>query len=272
MFLRLSVLLGLAALCIYLFVSAPPPLSEGEEVGASVPIEEALALLARENDIARQVWTREIVGAGKKVGLSFAEDWEKDGVDAGPLPALFLKETSRQLNRKPEQLALFLSSDSPIEAGNLFLGEQKDHFERLRATGEPQFFVDAEFGLQTAMFPDLASVDACVNCHNGHEDSPRTDWELGDVMGATTWTYPAATVSLEKLLELTALYRECTRLAYERYLAKCASFEDPPPVGEQWPRDGLRALPSADEFMDEVGLLASTETLHSLVDLSSQAR
>ena len=70
-------------------------------VEASVPIEEALAVLARENDVARSAAsTREIVGAGKDVGLSFAEDWEDDGVDAGPLPALFLEDASRQLNRQ----------------------------------------------------------------------------------------------------------------------------------------------------------------------------
>ena len=272
MFVRASVLLGLAALCIYLFVTAPPPLEEEGAVEASVPIEEAFAVLARENDVARTLWTREIVGAGKKVGLSFAEDWEDDGVDAGPLPALFLKETSRQLNRKPAPLALYLGSDAPIVEGNRFEGQQAEEFAELRATGDPQFFLDPELGMQTAMFPDVAGADACVTCHNAHVDSPRDDWARGDVMGATTWTYPEATVSLDRLVELMDVYRECTRLAYERYLAKAATFEEPPPVGDRWPREGERVLPSADVFMEEIERSVSRDTVASLIGLVRSRR
>ena len=273
MFVRACLLLGLAALCIYLFVTAPPPLGEeGASVEASVSIEEAFAVLARENDAARTLWTREIVGAGKKVGLSFSEDWEDDGVDAGPLPALFLKETSRQLARKPAPLSLFLGSDAPIVEGNRFAGQQAEAFARLRATGDPQFFMDPAFDVQTAMFPDVAAADACVTCHNAHMDSPRDDWERGDVTGATTWTYPDATVSLDRLIELMAVYRECTRLAYERYLEKAATFSDPPPVGDAWPRDGERVLPSADVFMAEVERSVSRDTVASLIGLVGPTR
>lgn len=30
---------------------------------------------------------------------------------------------------------------------------------------------------------DLLNAQACVDCHNAHPDSPRTDWQLGDVRG-----------------------------------------------------------------------------------------
>jgi hypothetical protein len=36
----------------------------------------------------------------------------------------------------------------------------------------------------TAIYPDPAVSEACVSCHNGHKDSPRDDFKLGDVMGA----------------------------------------------------------------------------------------
>lgn len=272
MFARAAVLLSLSALCIYLFVTAPPPLEEAQGSGATVPIEAAFAVLAHENDVARTLWTREIVGAGKAVGLSFSEDWEDEGVDAGPLPALFLKETSRQLERRPAPLALYLGSDAPIVEGNRFAGQQAEAFAQLRATGSAQFFFDPEFALQTAMFPDVASADACVTCHNAHVDSSRDDWARGDVMGATTWTYPDESVSLDRLVELMAEYRECTRLAYERFLAKVATFEDPPSVGDRWPREGERTLPSADVFMEEVERAASFESVESLIRLVGPAR
>ena len=51
------------------------------------------------------------------------------------------------------------------------------------------------------MFPDLASVKPCVTCHNQHPDTPKADWVLGDVMGATTWSYPKANVTMDEFTE-----------------------------------------------------------------------
>ena len=34
-----------------------------------------------------------------------------------------------------------------------------------------------------AIYADVASVEACVTCHNNHPESPRRDFQLGDVMG-----------------------------------------------------------------------------------------
>ncbi len=36
----------------------------------------------------------------------------------------------------------------------------------------------------TAFYPDKAIIDACVDCHNHHDDSPRKDFVVGDVMGS----------------------------------------------------------------------------------------
>ncbi len=270
MFLRALILLGLSAVCIYLFVTAPPALPDegGVGPGTTIPMKQAFAVLAAENDEARRLWTQEIVGAGKKVGLSFDENWEMKEVEAGPLPALFLKETALQMGRMSTDLTFFLGSDAPIKESNRFEGQQALEFAEIRATGEPQFFEDAEHQDQVAMFPDVASAAACVSCHNEHVDSPRDDWTLHEVMGATTWTYPAKAVSLEGLLQLTEIYRASTRGAYERSRKKAASFEDPPVIGDQWPRDGERVLPSADAFMEAVDRAVSSATVMTLFDLA----
>ena len=63
-----------------------------------------------------------------------------------------------------------------------------------------------------------------------------------------------------------------TRLAYERYLAKAATFEEPPPVGDRWPRDGERVLPSADVFMEEIERSVSRDTVASLIGLVRSRR
>ncbi|HYE36301.1 hypothetical protein [Methylocaldum sp.] len=120
--------LTLTALIVYLFVSAPPPLPEKPDSGSSIPIEQVFAIVEAENDAIRILWTEEIVGKGKAAGLKFDEHWRDENVDAGPLPALFLRETATSLEKGPVRLSLFLGSDFPLNPANRFQGLQMDKF------------------------------------------------------------------------------------------------------------------------------------------------
>ena len=42
----------------------------------------------------------------------------------------------------------------------------------------------------TAVYADTGVAPACVKCHNGHKDSPRKDFKLGDVMGGVVLRIP----------------------------------------------------------------------------------
>ena len=42
----------------------------------------------------------------------------------------------------------------------------------------------------TAVYADVAIAEPCVTCHNGHKDSPKTDFKLGDVMGGVVIRVP----------------------------------------------------------------------------------
>ncbi|NVB81955.1 MAG: DUF4115 domain-containing protein [Kofleriaceae bacterium] len=254
-----------AALSVYLFVNAPPPLAAEPMKQGTVPIRTVFAMLERENDAARALWTEEIVTRGKQVGLAFDERWRDERVVAGPLPALFLRETAHNLERTPFRLGLFLGSPHPINTANQFSGEQAKYFDALVLSGAAQHFVDPSTNLQTAMFPDVAITDACASCHNEHKDSPKKDWKVNEVMGATTWMYPEATVTTERAIELVRALRTSIRRAYGTYLEKVATFPTPPQIGTAWPRDGF-SLPSEDVFMRELARRSSTATLLSLLD------
>ncbi len=256
--------LALANLGVYLFVSAPPPLPETRRTGVVISSQQALTILNEENARVRAIYTRDIVGAGLKSGLKFSEDWREPSVDAGPLPALFLRETSRRLERRPVQLGLFLGSKYPIQRANRFAGDQARHFEALAAGGPPAFFYSEDTQRHTAMFPDPAGVQACVTCHNEHSDSPKTDWKLNDIMGATTWTLPAEHVTLAEVLELIDALRGSVAEAYTLYLDRARHFENVPAIGEQWPVDGYM-LPSAQVFMARVRSENDTATMQALL-------
>lgn len=54
-----------------------------------------------------------------------------------------------------------------------------------------------------------------------------------------------------ELIETLAAAREAFQTAYQAYLDKVATFDNPPLIGEKWPRDGYY-LPSAEVFMQAV--------------------
>ncbi len=258
-------------LVVLILANAPPPDGAvGGEAGPPVPIQTVFAALEAENDAARRLWAGEIVGTGGERGLRFDKDWHEEGIDAGPLPALFLRETAEYMRRHPAPLYLFLGSDFPINEANRFTGLQTEHFAEIRRTGEPQFFQDPEFGFHTAMFSDVASAEACVVCHNDDPGSPRKDWRVGEIMGATTWSYPEGEVSLSTALTLVGVLRQSIREAYQHYLEKVTTFAKPPPVGDRWPADGY-FLPSADVFLSRVEQTASANTLKLLLDAQAEA-
>jgi hypothetical protein len=257
---------ALIALSVYLFVKAPVPLAARPREPATVPIRTVFAMLELENDAARALWTEEIVKHGLARGLAFDEHWRNPRVDAGPLPALFLRETARNLEQSSVRLGLFLGSRFPINSANHFAGQQADAFEKLAANdGAPQFFYDPATRLHTAMFADRAVVDTCVSCHNEHPDSPKRDWKPRAIMGATTWMHPDERVSVERSVAMIEALRASIRAAYVQYLEKAATFSKRPAIGERWPKDGFY-LPTADAFMRELAKRSSAGTLQGLLE------
>lgn len=231
-----------------------------------LPVAEVLEMVAKENDITRTLYTKAIVGAGKKQGLKFDEDWQDDEVEAGPLPALFLRGISSAIRKSDVPLGLYLGSDFPVNASNKFQGQQAELFKKIKVDQKPQFFYDESQKLHTAMFADLAVAAPCVDCHNKHESTTKTDWKLGDVMGATTWQYPSDYMTYEEAIAVLKAYREGTKSIYNAYLKEIAAFKDSPKpvIGDKWPSGGFQ-LPSAEVFIDSVRKLASYNSLELLM-------
>lgn len=244
----------------------PEEKSETATIENAFSVEEVLEMVAAENDVTRTLYTKAIVGGGKKQGMKFDEDWRKDDVEAGPLPALFLRGVATSIKKSPVPLGLYLGSDFPINAANKFVGKQADLFETIKKDQEPQFFYDEEQKLHTAMFADLASAGACVSCHNDHKQTSKSDWELGDVMGATTWQYPKDSLTYKETVAVLNSYAKGTVDIYVEYLNEIEAFKESekPEIGDKWPADG-KYLPTAEVFLDSVKKLTSYATMKHLV-------
>jgi hypothetical protein len=263
-------------LTVYFFVQSPMPLSKQDYLNENdrIPVNTLFKILAEENNQIRTQWTKKIVVQGKKVGLRFGEEWHTVQIDQGPLPALFLREVAAQLEKSPIALSLFLGSDFPINTANKFMGLQEIYFTKIKTTQQPQFFFDQDSQRYTAMFADKVVAKACASCHNQHSDSPKKDWQMQDIMGATTWSYPKAYVSTSELTRIVAILRAAFKKTYTSYLNKTKTFQNPPKIGTQWPDEGY-FIPSTAVFMQSFKQSASLTTLEFMLQhnnpiLSSQ--
>ncbi|MBU3821639.1 DUF3365 domain-containing protein [Flavobacteriaceae bacterium XHP0103] len=229
-------------------------------------VDQVLEMVSKENDVTRTLYTKAIVGQGKLQGMKFDEDWQKDDVEAGPLPALFLRGVATSIRRSPVPLGLYLGSDYPVNSANKFQGKQAELFEKIKENQDPQYFYDEEQKVHTAMFADLASAGACVSCHNAHPQTPKTDWKLGDVMGATTWQYPKDSLSYGETIAVLNSYAKGTIDIYMQYLDEIENFKnsEKPIIGDKWPAEG-NYVPTAEVFLDSVRKLASYETMNKLM-------
>ena len=256
----------LALVAVYLFVQSPIPLSDANQVkGELIPVSIMFEMVAKENNKARKQWTKQIVVAGKKFGLKFGEEWRKEGVDQGPLPALFLREVATHLEKSPVPLSLFLGSDYPISSANKFKGRQAEAFQKMRDTkGEAQFFFSEDVMRYTAMFADYVVVEGCSTCHNEHPDTPKKDWVMNDIMGATTWAYPKEYVTRDELVEILAELRGAFGKTYVSFLEKTKTFANPPGIGDRWPSEGY-FVPTSTVFFQCFEKSAAAHTLSFLL-------
>jgi len=265
--LRISIIGSIVCVAIYLFATAPAELPDSEQVLISdrqINSEQLFNTANSINNAARLVYTKKIVGPGLLAGLEFGEDWAEPGVDEGPLPALFLRLVAGRMETKPEPLGLYLGSDEPINTSNLFSGSQMEQFELVKTTLSPTFG-ESEDAYLVAMYPDIASAIPCVDCHNEHPDSPKTDWKLDDIMGATTWTYPKSIITESNLLDTSRAVFMAVEEAYQMYLDKTETYKDKVELGTTWPTKENRALPDLNTFMTEVRLVAGSEVMHELL-------
>lgn len=267
----INLTLILLVLLVYLFVSAPPEL-DANKADKILDSRDALSLVNKLNGVARKLYTNRIVKKGKKAGLKFAESWKQEGVDAFPLPAQFLRLTARALESSMVPLGLYLGSDYPINSANKFKGLQSKKYEQLTLTRQQQYFYEQDTERFYFMAEDVAMSSACVSCHNKHKDSPKTDWVLNDIMGATTWSYPDKQVSYAQLIAMTVAYYRSVESAYSTFLEKIAQFKGRKPlVTEQWPVENF-IVPDLATFMTEYKKQAGEVIFNELVKLESKTK
>jgi hypothetical protein len=123
--------------------------------------------------------------SGELRPLLASERWQSEPGRL-PLPSQMFKMAADEVASQNLGLHYALISEWPIGAQNRARTDaERAGLQAVGETREPVYAVETlgDSRYLTAVYPDIAVAQACVDCHNAHRDSPRSDFELGDVMG-----------------------------------------------------------------------------------------
>ncbi|KAJ54419.1 hypothetical protein ACMU_18500 [Actibacterium mucosum KCTC 23349] len=142
----------------------------------------------------RTVYTRMIVNrlAVQEKVITASEHFEDD--KALVLPAQMFRFGAEMVAEETDEFTYSLLSLWPINKQNAPTTDmEKEGLEYIAANPGENFYGEEELGgttYFTAVYPDIAVAEACYACHNDHKDSPKTDFQAGDVMGGVVIRIP----------------------------------------------------------------------------------
>jgi hypothetical protein len=104
-----------------------------------------------------------------------------------PLPEQMLRMGSEAVQQKGAEFHYILRSLWPINSKDAPQTEtEKTGLEFVAEHPDTNYYASESLGGRryfTAVYPDTALGKACIDCHNQHQDSPRRDFKVGEVIG-----------------------------------------------------------------------------------------
>ncbi|MEL6336930.1 MAG: DUF3365 domain-containing protein [Pseudomonadota bacterium] len=145
-------------------------------------------------DTDRSVYTKNVVArlAVKDKVIKASEYYEDE--QALPLPAQMFRFGAEGVADKTDAFSYSLLSLWPINKQNAPRTDlEKEGLQYIVDNPGENFYGEEELGGEvyfTAVYPDVAVAQVCASCHNDHKDTPRSDFELDDVMGGVVIRIP----------------------------------------------------------------------------------
>lgn len=169
------------------------PPAEASKTASVTPRQMADALHAvMEAD--RTVYTRHVVNRlqNEEKVIKASEHWRDE--KALPLPAQMFRMGSEMAAQKNAGFSYALLSMWPVNRQNAPKTDaEKAGLQAVVDTKGENYYTEETLNGKmyfTAVYPDVAVAPACISCHNAHRDSPRTDFQMGDVMGGVVVRIP----------------------------------------------------------------------------------
>ena len=143
----------------------------------------------------RTAYTKHVIknlGKDKKI-IKPHEKWE-DKDNGVMLPAQMFRYARDLAMEQNPGFTYSLQSEWPINKQNApKTPMETEGLKYIAANPGKNFYGTEDLGgkkFYTAVYPDVAVSDACIDCHNDHKDSPRDDFEMNEVMGGVVIRIP----------------------------------------------------------------------------------
>jgi hypothetical protein len=121
-----------------------------------------------------------------------SENWQT--THSLPLPVQLLQETSEIAELTGPHVRYHLISQWPIKKANAPATDfERQGLKEVQTNpNRPYYGIVESEGKQLfgAVYADVAVAMTCIECHNSHPNSPKSDFKVGDVMGGLVISFP----------------------------------------------------------------------------------
>ncbi|MBL4891985.1 MAG: EAL domain-containing protein [Rhizobiaceae bacterium] len=140
----------------------------------------------RQFKIIRGYYTKNVVSKAKATG-ALTPSIEHVGIPGAiPLPATLIHDLSTLLAEENTTMSLYSAYPFPNRKDRVMDGFMNEAWAYLSVNPTKVFKRNEMYNGKSILrvaVADVFTAKGCVSCHNGHLDSPKTDWKLGDVRG-----------------------------------------------------------------------------------------
>lgn len=166
----------------------------GKSEPKGIPVQQVADMLQSVMAADRTVYTTRVVNRLQNEEKVIKADEHFVDKKALPLPAQMFRFGAEKAAEMNKTFSYSLLSLWPVNKQNAprTTGE-KDGLKFVAENKGKNFYTEETLGGKkyfTAVYADPAVSPACVSCHNGHDDSPRKDFKLNDVMGGVVIRIP----------------------------------------------------------------------------------
>ncbi len=183
-----------AVACTAVLTAGLTACSESDTTSSGITPQDMADALHAVMEADRTVYTRKVVNRLVKEDkvIKASEHWKDD--KALPLPAQMFRFGSEMVAEKTSKFSYSLQSLWPINKQNAPKTEaEKAGLEFIAANPGKNYYSEETLGgtkYFTAVYADVAVAPACVDCHNDHKDTPKSDFDIGDIMGGVVIRIP----------------------------------------------------------------------------------
>ncbi len=166
----------------------------GKSEPKGIPMQKVADMLFAVMEADRAVYTSRVVNRLQNEEKVIKADEHFMDNKALPLPAQMFRFGSERVGEKTKDFSYSLLSLWPInKQNNPRTPAEKEGLEAVAKDKSKPFYKEEALGGKkylTAVYADVAVSPACVGCHNGHLETPRKDFKLGDTMGGVVIRLP----------------------------------------------------------------------------------